>query len=164
MIHSNNSNYQGNESPISREELNSIATALESISVVMNDNNQPTVMALEKLSINQEAQKQEAAQNWGKMFQQISGMEERINRQKAEIENLKDQSKHQTTWLKEHINVTVIAGFAAILGMIAAASIALLYTFLSPKLDSAIEKKINFLYNQEVEKLPKAGKPPKKKN
>jgi hypothetical protein len=141
-----------------------MAAALESISVVMSDNNQPTVMALKKLSIEQEAQRQEAAKNWEKMLRQTSHLEKIVDLQSAEIEKLKNQNSYQTTWLKEHVNVLVIAGFAAILGMTTAAPLALLYTFFPSKLDSAIEKKITFLYNQEVEKLPKAGKPQKRKN
>jgi hypothetical protein len=142
----------------------SMAAALESISVVINDNNQPTVMALKKLSIEQEAQRQESAKNWENMLHQISHLEEIVDLQNTEIEKLKNQNSYQTTWLKEHVNVLVIAGFAAILGMTTAAPLALLYTFLPSKLDNAIKKKITFLYNQEVEKLPKAGKPQKRKN
>lgn len=164
MTYSNHADYQENESLISREELNSMAAALESISVVMSDNNQPTVMALEKLSIEQKDQRQESAKNWEKMLHQISHLEKIVGLQNAEIEKLKNQSSYQTTWLKEHVNVLVIAGFAAILGMTMAVPLALLYTFLPSKLDNAIEKKIAFLYNQEVEKLPKAGKPQKRKN
>jgi small-conductance mechanosensitive channel len=98
MTYSNHTNHQENGSPISREELNSIATALESISVVMNDNNQPTVTALKKLLIEQEAQGKEAARNWEK----ISHLEKMVDLQSTEIATLKQQNRKLVDWLLNH--------------------------------------------------------------
>jgi small-conductance mechanosensitive channel len=138
MTYNNHANYQGNESPISREELNSMAAALESISVVMSDNNQPTMMALEKLSIEQEAQREEAAKNWGEMLQQISHLKKIVDLQSGEIATLKQQNRRLADWLLKHFQWKKIAGAAVFITVIAIATSAFLQNMALSNLGKAI--------------------------
>jgi hypothetical protein len=81
----------------------------------------------------------------------------------TEIEKLKNQSSYQTTWLKKYVNVLVITGFAAILGMTTAAPLVLLYTFQPSKLDNAIEKRSPFFTIKKSKSSQKLESPRKER-
>jgi hypothetical protein len=138
MTYNNHANYQENESPISREELNSMAAALESISVVMSDTNQPTIMAMEKLSIEQEAQREAAAKNWEEMFQQISHLEKIVGLQSGEIANLKQQNRRLADLFLKHFQWKKIAGAAIFMTVVAIAASVFLQNMALSKLEKTV--------------------------
>jgi hypothetical protein len=157
-----NNQHEEESRPVSREEFGELIEILEQILATDSPNIQvalqPTVTVLKELAINQVALKKEAIEDRKKISQLLDRVSDKlkvIDRQNAEIEKLREQSKQQNDWLKEHINGKALVISTLISTVLIAVPLILCQRLVPSNLDNEI--------NQQLKQINKQIENPKKK-
>jgi CHASE3 domain sensor protein len=147
--------YFDNQSTELAEELrllnNSLAIFLDRSSPNLDLALQPTIKALDQISLKQEALRQEISAQGENLLKQ----QKVLDRQTAEIDRLKQQISEQNQWLQNNINWQTIVIIFIGLPIITAILIVSFQKFFQPSIDDTIIQKIDFIYDQHMKTIKK---------